>query len=47
MGNGNDVFVIKDINKTIYVPKNDNFIDVVDLKNNMLLLKNVEGLVWK
>lgn len=45
MGNGNDVFVIKDINKTIYVPKNDNFIDVVDLKNNMLLLKNVEGLV--
>ena len=45
MGNGNDVFVIKDRNKTIYVPKNDNFIDVVDLKNNMLLLKNVEGLV--
>ena len=45
MGNGNDVFVIKDINKTIYVPKNDNFIDVVDLKNNMVLLKNVEGLV--
>ena len=45
MGNGNDVFVIKDRNKTIYVPKNDNFIDVVDLKNNILLLKNVEGLV--
>ncbi len=45
MGNGNDVFVIKDRNKTIYVPKNDNFINVVDLKNNILLLKNVEGLV--
>ena len=45
MGNGNDVFVIKDRNKTIYVTKNDNFIDVVDLKNNMLLLKNVEVLV--
>lgn len=45
MGNGNDVFVIKDRNKTIYVPKNDNFIDVIDLKNNMLLLKNVEGLI--
>ena len=29
MGNGNDVFVIKDRNKTIYVPKNDNFIEVL------------------
>lgn len=45
MGNGNDVFVIKNNNKTIYIPKNDNFIDLIDLNNNKLVLKNVEGLV--
>ena len=42
-GNGNLLLVLN--NK--YIPKNNNFIDKVDLKNKKIYLKNLEGLLWK
>ena len=43
-GNGNEVFVIKG-DKTFYVPKNNNFILEINLKERKLILKNLEGLL--
>lgn len=43
-GNGNYLFVL-DNGK--YIPKNDNFIERLDLENKKLYLKNLEGLIWE
>ena len=42
-GNGNVLLVIN--NK--YIPKNDNFIEKIDIENKKIYLKNLEGLIWK
>lgn len=42
-GNGNTLLVIN--NK--YIPKNDNFIEKIDIENKKIYLKNLEGLIWK
>ena len=41
----NNILIVLDNAK--YIPKNDNFIENVDLKNKKLYLKNVEGLIWE
>lgn len=40
-GNGNVLLVIN--NK--YIPKNDNFIEKIDIENKKIYLKNLEGLI--
>ena len=30
-----------------YLPKNENFIEKVDLKNKKIYVKNIEGLLWE
>jgi len=42
---GNNLLIMLDNGK--YIPKNDNFIECVDLKNKKVILKNVEGLLWE
>lgn len=42
--NGNYLLEIKS-KKIIYIPINNNFIDKVDLKDNKVYLKNIEGLI--
>ena len=39
----NNLLIMLDNGK--YIPKNDNFIECVDLKNKKVILKNVEGLL--
>jgi len=41
----NNLLIMLDNGK--YIPKNDNFIECVDLKNKKVILKNVEGLLWE
>ena len=44
-GNGNLLFVV---DNRFYVPKNDNFIEKVDLENKKIYFKDIEGLIlWK
>lgn len=43
-GNGNFILCLTG-NK--FIPKNDNFIEKLDVENKKLYLKNVEGLIWK
>lgn len=39
----NNILLVIDNKK--YIPKNNNFIDKIDIKNNKIYLKNIEGLI--
>lgn len=43
-GNNNELFLLKE-EKSIYIPKDKNFIKRIDLKNGKIYLKNLKGLV--
>ena len=43
-GNNNELFLLKE-DKSIYIPKDKNFIKRIDLKNGKIYLKNLKGLV--
>ena len=44
-GNNNEVIEINNKDKKIYIPKNEHFIENLDIKNKEIKLKNVEGLI--
>lgn len=42
-GNNNYLFKVRTSKKEIYIPKNNNFIDKIDLESGIIYLKNLEA----
>ena len=43
--NGNEILVVRGIDRECLIPYNDNFIEKIDLDNKIMNVKNIDGLL--
>jgi len=43
--NGNEILVVRGIDRECLIPYNDNFIEKIDLDNKIMKVKNIDGLL--